>query len=186
MDKNRFDRALAHVIDKHGCSFTARQREYLESVRDIEDDPIKLMTTVQVRDHTDRIMLQALAAVLVAVSQGRNNILYGGINERICRQWTGKMFEFMRLFEDSTEFAFSYIERDLRSYCVIKTASEEVRIDAEPLNDKNSNLRGIGTRLRLLLLTDETPEKAMTRLGSSIVLPLLSNGCKVHATVVFQ
>jgi hypothetical protein len=162
MDKERFDRALAYLVEKSAARLTPYQQRFIQTVHDG-------FAEVRTCPNIGTTTIQTLVAAVVAVSQSTGDVVYFGLNGRKARQWIEQVNTWLDVFKDHPEFGFVVTRQDAREYTVIRNVTgNEKRISAFPLS---WNIRGMDAKL---ILADIQENQRQTLLP--LILPLMANG----------
>lgn len=166
MDKARFDRALAYLVEKSAVRLTPYQERFIQTIHDG-------FAEVRTCPNLGTTTVQSLVAAVVAVSQSKGDVMIFTTNGRKARQWLEKVDTWLDVFKDHPEFGFVVTRKDAREYVVIRSVTgDEKRITAFPLTS-NNNMRGMGENMKLIL-ADIQENQRQTLLP--LILPLVANG----------
>jgi len=153
MDKERFDRALNYLLQDTGVRLGAKQKEFIQGVRDGDDTA----SVVKLSKPPGATFVETLVAAVIMVSQPRGNIACFCKNQRQARERVTQLGQWLHLFVNSVEFSFEEVMRDASECIRIRNVLGADVIGAAYSTSGSvdaSNYRGMGTSLKILFLAE--------------------------------
>jgi hypothetical protein len=128
----------------------------------------------------DRRFVEALIVAILVVSQPTAQmILHCSATGRFKRKWMKQFLEVLDSFEKDPAYTFQIQSCKEKEMIQIRNAKGvDCKVTAIALNDIN-NLRGLGERISLIMISDKKMESESTRL----LLPLLATSIRAGAFV---
>ncbi len=181
-DKDSFDRVLAHLLKSKSLVLSSAQTEYITTMWLVLDG--KQDTPIRALASTWHLLLKAIIATVLMVSQPNGNVMALFVSERDCRAVLTTVLTLLEVFElphpaASSEFGVTLVAVDKRDRIDIRNMHGTLNTFCAYPQHAISNLRGVGERLVLVMVdssfvTDED--------GWSSLVPILANGACLVVT----
>ncbi len=183
-NKESFDRVLAHLLKSKSLQLSSAQTEHIAAMWRVldgkqEDTPIHAPAS------TWHLLLKAIIATVMLVSQPNGNVMALFTTERECRAVLTTVLTLLEVFElphpaaaASSEFGVTLVSVDKRERIQIRSMHGTLNAFCAYPQHATSNLRGVGERL-VLVMVDASLTKDEEFLD---LVPLLRNGACLVVT----